>query len=34
MGFFTYFWRDVEQIMFPMREQHAIPVDGWRAQSK
>lgn len=29
MGFLTYFWRDVEQIMFPMREQHAIPsMDG------
>jgi len=29
MGFFTYFWRDVEQIMFPKREQHAIPsMDG------
>jgi hypothetical protein len=29
MGFFTYFWRDVEQIMFPTREQHAIPsMDG------
>ena len=29
MGFFTYFWRDVEQIVFPKREQHAIPsMDG------
>jgi sugar lactone lactonase YvrE len=29
MGFLTYFWRDVEQIVFPMREQHAIPsMDG------
>ena len=29
MGFFTYFWRDVEQIMFPTREQHEIPsMDG------
>ena len=29
MGLFTYFLRDVEQIMFPKREQHAIPsMDG------
>ena len=29
MGFFTYIWRDVEQIMFPTREQHEIPsMDG------
>ena len=29
MGFFTYFLRDVEQIVFPKREQHAIPsMDG------
>jgi sugar lactone lactonase YvrE len=29
MGFLTYFLRDVEQIMFPKREQHAIPsMDG------
>src|SRR5260370_2533792 len=29
MGFFTYFLRDMEQILFPNREQHAIPsMDG------
>jgi sugar lactone lactonase YvrE len=29
MGFFTYLLRDFEQIMFPKREQHAIPsMDG------
>jgi sugar lactone lactonase YvrE len=29
MGLFTYLLRDVEQIMFPKREQHAIPsMDG------
>jgi sugar lactone lactonase YvrE len=29
MGFFTYFLRDLEQIVFPRREQHAIPsMDG------
>jgi sugar lactone lactonase YvrE len=29
MGLFTHFLRDVEQIMFPKREQHAIPsMDG------
>src|SRR5260370_6704660 len=29
MGFFTYFPRDMEQILFPNREQHAIPsMDG------
>ena len=29
MSFFTYFLRDMEQILFPKREQHAIPsMDG------
>src|SRR5664279_3431858 len=29
MGFFTYFLRDIEQIVFPKREQYAIPsMDG------
>src|SRR6202453_1259696 len=29
MGVFTYFLRDVEQILFPNRDQHAIPaMDG------
>lgn len=29
MGFFTFFLRDMEQILFPNREQHAIPsMDG------
>ena len=29
MGFFTFFLRDMEQVLFPNREQHAIPsMDG------
>ena len=30
MGLFTYFLRDLEQIVFPNRDQHADPADGRR----